>query len=735
MKVAPRSLADDTVLGVFSSVGGGVNSTVAALAVNGDDTVYAGGYFTTAGGKAGMSFIAAWSNGDDTWHALASGTNEPVVALALLGDDTLYAAGGFTAAGGVSGTRSVAAWSNRDDTWNALGSGLAPRRPSPLRVDAVAVQRDDTLYVAGNFDSASGVADTSGIAAWSNTDDTWNSLGPVRPLNVKALALLGDDTLIAGGDFADVGGLPGTNGIAAWSTRSGNWSALDGGVTGRVGALAAQRDDTLYAGGSFTAAGGVADTLRIAAWANAGDTWHALRSGADNQVLALAFDDMHGLLYAGGEFTSAGTVTASRIAVWDTGISTWIPLQAAGGDGVVDQFVAALALDDSIVYLGGDFHHAGGAAGPAYLAKWTWDAPSAEAVPATGAHGAAIQLHGSVLIGVTGVRVNGAAVAYTRDDSTTISLTVPGSLYDGSYLIAVDAVGGTGTATYTVTGSPAPAPPAPAQYPPGEPTGVVAIPGRAAATVSWRAPMDPGSYAVTSYEATAFPGGRTCTTAAPALSCSVTGLTDGATYAFRVRARNDAGWGLPSSPSAAVTPGVVPGAPAVVMAMVGDASAAVSWTSPADLGAPSETEYEAVAAPGGATCTARVPVTACDLKSLTNGTAYIVTVRAKNAIGWGPASAPSAIFTPAAPSILITGSRDPNRPKYALVAGAATGLAGQQVTPWVRFPGDRSYTAGAAVQTVQPDGTFAWTRKSARKTFVYFTHGSVKSNTVVMPAR
>jgi hypothetical protein len=60
---------------------------------------------------------------------------------------------------------------------------------------------------------------------------------------------------------------------------------------------------------------------------------------------------------------------------------------------------------------------------------------------------------------------------------------------------------------------------------------------------------------------------------------------------------------------------------------------------------------------------------------------------------------------------------------------------GEQVTPWLRFPGQTSYTAGTGVRTVAADGTFAWSRRTGKKVYVYFTHGSVRSSTVTIPAR
>lgn len=67
--------------------------------------------------------------------------------------------------------------------------------------------------------------------------------------------------------------------------------------------------------------------------------------------------------------------------------------------------------------------------------------------------------------------------------------------------------------------------------------------------------------------------------------------------------------------------------------------------------------------------------------------------------------------------------------------GTTTDLVGREVRPWFRFPGQTAYTQGSAIITVGSDGRFTWSRKANKKTYVYFTHDAVTSNTVVIPAK
>lgn len=93
---------------------------------------------------------------------------------------------------------------------------------------------------------------------------------------------------------------------------------------------------------------------------------------------------------------------------------------------------------------------------------------------------------------------------------------------------------------------------------PAAPTSVTASAGNAQATVSWTAPAALSVLPITDYTIQFQPSGGSWTTftraASTATSATVTGLTNGTAYTFKVSATNGLGAGSYSSASSAVTP-------------------------------------------------------------------------------------------------------------------------------------------------------------------------------------
>lgn len=189
---------------------------------------------------------------------------------------------------------------------------------------------------------------------------------------------------------------------------------------------------------------------------------------------------------------------------------------------------------------------------------------------------------------------------------------------------------------------------------PGAPTGVSASAGNASAVVRWTAPSSNGGSAITGYTATAAPGGRTCTTTG-SVSCTVSGLTNGASYTFTVVARNAVGASPRSSASKAVTPRTVPGAPSgvrvtkVYTSTPTSSAISLAWTPPSTNGGSAITGYTVRISPGGQTKAAAA--TALTWSGLAPGVSYRFTVLARNTAGSSTWSAPSAAVTPPPPSV------------------------------------------------------------------------------------
>jgi hypothetical protein len=327
---------------------------------------------------------------------------------------------------------------------------------------------------------------------------------------------------------------------------------------------------------------------------------------------------------------------------------------------------------------------------------------------------------------VTSVRIgDDTQASFTRDDSATIQVTVPaGTFRDDT--IYVDAVGGMGEfGTFT-------------SWPtiPEPPLTPIAEARDAAANIEWSQPASDGGSTIGTYTAVASPGGATCTTAAT--ECTVSGLANGVTYTFRVRATNPQGSSDPSIASNAVTPVAapvvpqLPGEPGQVKASAGNASALVSWTMPSNTGSFAVSTYQVTSSPGGKTCL--TSGTSCTISGLTNGTAYTFTVKALSGAGWGTPSAPSNAVTPRGPepmSIVITGSR---AGRTVQVSGTTTGIeAGSELVAWARLVNAADFAPGRRPAVVR-DGEFTWQRRASRSVTLYFEFEETSSNRVTIPA-
>ena len=223
---------------------------------------------------------------------------------------------------------------------------------------------------------------------------------------------------------------------------------------------------------------------------------------------------------------------------------------------------------------------------------------------------------------------------------------------------------------------------APTVSPPGAPTSVKATASNAQASVTWTAPSSNGGAAISAYTVTASPGGKTATSTST--SATVTGLTNGTSYTFTVKATNSAGTGPSSAASNAVIPTgpvTVPGAPTSVKATAGNAQASVTWTAPSSNGGAAISSYTVTASP------ARGPRRDAHI-SVGNGDPpderhqLHVTVTATNSAGTGPSSAASDAVTPTSGPPPVTSKPQTTNSHYVRNDGTpATGKSRGRTTP------------------------------------------------------
>ena len=264
---------------------------------------------------------------------------------------------------------------------------------------------------------------------------------------------------------------------------------------------------------------------------------------------------------------------------------------------------------------------------------------------------------------------------------------------------------------------------------PGAPT--LSTPTRAdrAVALTWAAPADNGGLPILSYTVTvtktADGTAVTPTFAYSDMGALVSGLTNGTSYTFKVKATNAVGTGPDSAPKLGI-PAKAPDAPTGVSASAGDATATVTWIAPSGAGNGGDpvTSYTVTASPQGGTVTypADRTLTSASFTGLANGTTYTFSVVATNTVGTSSPSAASNAVTPT--------SAPPNVPSN-LVA-SVTRAAGTVDLTWTAPAAPPSPTTSYTV-TVSPSGgsiAYPGNRTTTGATVTGLTNGTLYSFTV-----
>ena len=255
---------------------------------------------------------------------------------------------------------------------------------------------------------------------------------------------------------------------------------------------------------------------------------------------------------------------------------------------------------------------------------------------------------------------------------------------------------------------------------PGSPTLTSAVAGDGQVTLSWSPPLDDGGSPVTNYLAEASTGPYCFVFGST--TCTITGLTNGATYTFTVRAGNEVGLG-PKSNALSRMPGVVPSAPRSLATSPNLAGGVgLTWQAPSFGGDPALRGFRIYrGVSGGALvlhATVNVSASSFTDTAVVNGGSYAYQVAAFSDFGEGPRTAVVGAqrgTAPGAPRSLAASSG----PKgITLTWLAPTSNGGAAVTAYRVF---RSTSSGTESFLVSVNGsTLTYQDKAITKRAKYF---------------
>jgi uncharacterized repeat protein (TIGR02543 family) len=478
--------------------------------------------------------------------------------------------------------------------------------------------------------------------------------------------------------------------------------SLNGG-TGNIPAPTTHNFDS-----NHTIAAGVTKSgSNFLGWSNGSNTYSAgatFRVAARNETFTAQFS---GAIYA-LSFSLNGADSGTAVRTLTGQVTDTFTIHTA--DGITKLGYSFGGWTDGTNIYGAGQDITGVNANTTLTAVWILLPPAALAAPVAtpGDHTGSITVTPPSLVNggeVTSYKIiatDGAGTPISPEKSCLVyspatSCVITGLVNGETYKFQAVATNSAGTSTSSLSNAIIPA------SIPGVPTAVTATRGDETATVTFTAPADNGGSAITSYVLTVIETGETFTSQSAPIT--VTGLTNGSTYTFSVRAINAVGQSDSSTASAPIKVAGVADAPISVTAIPGDETATVSvagsWSTLSGSGGESVTAIIFTSMDGLHTCTAVSPDTSCVITGLTNGTAYTFTAVAQNAVGNSPATISSLVTpagTPSAPTTVTAIAGD----RSATITFSGADANGSAITSYIITiaPTGDTYTVSSSPATI-----------------------------------
>jgi uncharacterized delta-60 repeat protein len=251
---------DNTIDTTFNN-GTGFSYIVNTLAIQTDQKIIAGGFFTTYSGSTANSLTRLNPDGtQDTTFNVGTGFNAAPTSLAIQPDGKILVGGTFTTYSGSTANRITRLNTNgtQDTTFN-VGTGFNNS------VDTIIIQSDGKIVAGGTLTSYSGSSATriARINTDGTRDTTFNTgIGFGNP--VYTLSLQPDQKILVGGNFTTYSGST-ANRIARLNTNGTRDTTFTGTGfgSGDVFNIQIQPDLKIMVGGNMTFYNGLATPYSI----------------------------------------------------------------------------------------------------------------------------------------------------------------------------------------------------------------------------------------------------------------------------------------------------------------------------------------------------------------------------------------------------------------------------------------------------------------------------------------
>jgi uncharacterized repeat protein (TIGR02543 family) len=667
-------------------------------------------------------FYAQWSAIARTLSFNENGgsTTQASVSNKIIGDIEVLPTPTFTRTGYTFG-----GWSDGTSTYAAGGSFTVGNADQAFT--AVWVGNTNTIFYNGNG-ATGGTAPDNGSQATGAAYTVASNRPSPNTLVKTGFDFVGWNTNANGTGTDYVGGATGlatTSNVTLYAKWTGVSSAVTY-VTGVGASVAPTQSNTMY-GSAFTLPTAPTQTgFNFLGWETG--------SGADATV------------YAPGSSYTMGASATTFTAKW-SGLSYVVVYLLNGGSGTApiqadvshgqDFTTAAAPTRNGFTFTGwSDGATVINPSTPTLVsnvtsnktltAQWTIAVPGIPGTP-TAAPG-----NGSATITIVAPTTGGTPSSYTvtaydpsNQSAGTCTVTAPGTSCTIAPLTNGTAYTFTSTATNTAGTSTSASTASAAATPAGVPLSPSSITGSglgASTTISWTAPTSDGGSPITDYVIEySVAGSGTWTTfsdgTSTATSATITGLTAGNAYEFRVSAKNLIGNSLPSFTSPVVE--ALPTTPAIASVTGASEKVTVTWNAPSHLGSGTLTDYEVTAydAAGNVagSCNPASGQLTCEVTGLSNGSNYTFKVAAITTVGSSEQSSASTVVVPAgvpsAPANVVAVTSGSN---MTLTFDAPVDTGGSAITSYVvtSSPAGATCTVGANATTYTCTGLTAGTNYS-----------------------